>query len=139
MIAANDIRQVVEKRNKAREHLMLILRDLENLSGNNQLEIDVLKQVAEMTNIPSSALAGFIDFYTMFTTKPRAPFTVRVCKSGPCHVMGARTIFDAIEDCLGIKPGEISADGLFAVEQCQCLGVCSVAPAMMINYDLHGN
>lgn len=139
MITTEDIKNVIEKRGNAREHLMFILRDLENLSGKNQLDVNTLAQVAELTNIPRSAVGGFVGFYTMFKTNPRAPFIVRVCKSGPCHVMGARTIFDHIEKYLGIKPGEATSDGLFYLEKCECLGVCSVAPAMMINYDIHGN
>ena len=139
MITTEDIKNVIEKRGNAREHLMSILRDLENLSGKNQLDVDTLTEVAELTNIPRSAIGGFVGFYTMFKTNPRAPFIVRVCKSGPCHVMGARTIFDHIEKYLGIKPGEATSDGLFYLEKCECLGVCSVAPAMMINYDIHGN
>jgi NADH-quinone oxidoreductase subunit F len=139
MITTEDIKGVIEKRGSAKEHLMFILRDLENLSGKNQLGIDVLRKVAEMTNIPKSAIAGFVGFYTMFKTNPRARFIIRVCKSGPCHVMGARTIFDAIELNLGIMPGKATPDGLFYLEKCECLGVCSVAPAMMINYDIHGN
>lgn len=139
MITKEDIRNVIEKRGKTREHLMFTLRDLENLSGKNQLDPDVLRMVAEQTNLPKSAIAGFVSFYTMFKTNPRAPFIIRVCKSGPCHVMGSRTIFDAIKKHLGIAPGEATSDGLFYLEGCECLGVCSVAPAMMINYDIHGN
>src|SRR5450756_7089 len=53
--------------------------------------------------------------------------------------MGARTIFDVVEKHLGIKVGEATPDGTFFLEDTECLGVCSVAPAMMVNYDLHGN
>ncbi|MDD5244132.1 MAG: NAD(P)H-dependent oxidoreductase subunit E, partial [Syntrophorhabdaceae bacterium] len=80
MITTEDIKNVIEKRGNAREHLMFILRDLENLSGKNQLDIDTLTEVAELTNIPRSAIGGFVGFYTMFKTNPRAPFIVRVCK-----------------------------------------------------------
>lgn len=139
MITANDIENVIQKRGKAQEHLMFILRDLENLSGSNQLTTDVLKHVAEKMNIPRSAVAGFLSFYSMFSTQPLARFVIRVCKSGPCHVMGARTIFDVVEKHLGIKVGEATPDGTFFLEDTECLGVCSVAPAMMVNYDLHGN
>jgi NADH-quinone oxidoreductase subunit F len=118
---------------------MLILRELEVKSGKNTLEPATLKKVAEMVNIPESAVAGFVDFYTMFKTKPRAKFVIRVCKSGPCHVMGSTTIFDAVQKKLGIAMGETTKDGMFHLEQCECLGVCSVAPAMMVNYDIHGN
>jgi NADH-quinone oxidoreductase subunit F len=139
MMTTADIKNVIDKRGKNKEHLMYILRDLENLSGDNHLDTEVLKKVSELMNIPESTVGGFTSFYSMFTTKPRARFVIRVCKSGPCHVMGSRTIFNSIEKYLGIKPGEATSDGTFYVEECECLGVCSVAPAMMINYDIHGN
>ncbi|MBP7865951.1 MAG: NAD(P)H-dependent oxidoreductase subunit E [Acidobacteria bacterium] len=139
MSETNLIRTVVEKHGRDREHLLLILRELETLSGKNFLAPDVLRGVAEEMNLPPSALAGFVDFYTMFRTTPRAPYLIRVCKSAPCHTMGAISVFEAIRDLLGIGEGQVSADGLFCLERCECLGVCSVAPAMMVNYDLHGN
>jgi NADH-quinone oxidoreductase subunit F len=139
MITTTEIKNVIEKRGNTREHLMYILRDLESLSGNNQLDVSVLREVATAMNLPESAIGGFASFYGMFSTKPRARFVIRVCKSGPCHVMGSRTIVDSLEKHLGIKPDGVTPDGVFALEKCECLGVCSVAPAMMINYDIHGN
>lgn len=136
---AETIQKTVEKYGNAREHLMLILRDLEVQSGKNVLDTETLRALAEVMNLPESAVAGFLGFYTMFKTKPRAKFVIRVCKSGPCHVMGSTTIFQALEKKLGVGVGETTKDGLFYVEKCECLGVCSVAPAMMINYDIHGN
>lgn len=136
---ADTIQKTIDKWGGNREHTMLILRELEANSGTNALNEKTLRQVASGMNLPESAIAGFIEFYTMFKTKPRAKFVIRVCKSGPCHVMGSVTIFDALEKKLGVGIGEATKDGLFYVEKCECLGVCSVAPAMMINYDLHGN
>jgi len=136
---AEKIRKSIEKFGNDREHLMLILRDLENASGKNVLDIETLESVAAEMNIPEGAVAGFVDFYTMFKTKPRAKYVIRVCKSGPCHVMGSTTIFDAVQKHLGIGIGETTRDGMFYLEKCECLGVCSVAPAMMVNYDIHGN
>jgi NADH:ubiquinone oxidoreductase subunit F (NADH-binding)/NADH:ubiquinone oxidoreductase subunit E len=133
------IRKTIDKWGSAREHTMLILRELETKSGANVLDVTTLKQVASAMNLPESALAGFVEFYTMFKTRPRAKFVIRVCKSGPCHVMGSLTVFDALKKKLGIDIGEATKDGLFFIEKCECLGVCSVAPAMMINYDIHGN
>ncbi|MBN1497156.1 MAG: NADH-quinone oxidoreductase subunit NuoF [Spirochaetes bacterium] len=133
------INKTIEKFGNSSEHLMLILRDLEVGSGKNVLDVQTLRSVAELMNIPESAVAGFVGFYTMFKTEPRAKFVIRVCKSGPCHVMGATTVFDAVQKHLGIGIGEATKDGMFYLEKCECLGVCSVAPAMMINYDIHGN
>lgn len=139
MITTQDIREVLGNVGNARENLLAILRELENRSGMNCLDHEVLTLVAKEMNLPASAVAGFVDFYTMFKTKPRARYVIRVCKSTPCHTMGALTVFDSIRRILGIREGEATSDGLFYLEHCECLGVCSVAPAMMINYDLHGN
>ncbi|MBN2158515.1 MAG: NADH-quinone oxidoreductase subunit NuoF [Spirochaetes bacterium] len=133
------ISKTIEKYGNDREHLMLILRDLEVQSGKNVLDVQTLRSVAEQMNMPQGAVAGFVGFYTMFKTEPRARFVIRVCKSGPCHVMGSTNVFDVIQKHLGIGIGEGTKDGLFFLEKCECLGVCSVAPAMMINYDIHGN
>jgi NADH-quinone oxidoreductase subunit F len=136
---AETITNTINKYGNDREHLMLILRDLENQSGQNVLEVETLNEVAEQMNMPKSAVAGFIGFYTMFKKDPRAKYVIRVCKSGPCHVMGSTTIFKEVQNILGIGIGETTSDGVFHLEQCECLGVCSVAPAMMVNYDIHGN
>ncbi len=133
------IQKTIDKYGAGREQMMLILRDLEMQSGKNTLDTGTLKIVAQGMNLPESAIAGFVEFYTMFKTKPRAKFVIRVCKSGPCHVMGSTTVFDALSKKLGVGIGEATKDGLFYIEKCECLGVCSVAPAMMINYDIHGN
>lgn len=138
MIASDTIRETVEKFGRKREHLMLILRELESLSGSNLLATDVLEGVADAMNLPPSSVAGFVDFYTMFKTTPRARYVIRVCKSTPCHTAGTLNVLEAIGDLLGIREGSATPDGLFYLERCECLGACSVAPAMMVNYDLHG-
>jgi NADH-quinone oxidoreductase subunit F len=133
------IKKTIEKYGNDREQLMLIFRDLETESGKNVLEVSTLKDVAEIMNIPKSAVAGFLGFYTMFKAQPRAKYLIRVCKSGPCHIMGSTTILEELQKALGVGIGEATKDGLFYIEKCECLGVCSVAPAMMVNYDIHGN
>lgn len=139
MLTTRDVENVVRARGKNREHLMLILRDLEKLSGNNTLDPSVLTLVAEQMNLPKSVLAGFLSFYTMFSKDNRARYVIRVCTSGPCHVMGTHSILDVLQEHLGIKAGQATDDGVFFLEKTACLGICSVAPAMMVNYDLHGN
>ena len=138
MIAIEDIRKVVENRGSDKEHLMLIMRDLENMSGKNQVSVEDMRNVAEIMNIPESFVSGFIGFYTMFSPKERAKYLIRVCKSGPCHVMGARTIFDAVEEHLGIKPGESTPDLEYTLETVACIGACALAPTMTINSETHG-
>ncbi len=139
MLTTADIRKVVESYGTAREHLMLVLRDLQAMSGDNHLSTEVLKGVAQEMRLPESIVAGFVGFYSMFSVRPRARHVIRVCKSGPCHVVGASTIFRILSERFGLQPGTATPDGEFFLEACECLGVCSVAPAMMVDYDLHGN
>jgi len=138
MMTTLDINRIVEKHGNSRENLMLIIREMERASGKNQVDTESLKALADVMNMPQSSVAGFVSFYTMFSTKERARFVIRICKSGPCHIMGSVTIIDAVKNILGIEPGESTKDGVFYLELCECLGVCSEAPAMMINYDIHG-
>lgn len=133
------IEDIINRYGKDRENLMLILRDLESLSGNNMLDAGILEEVAVQMNVPESAVAGFISFYSMFRTYPRARYVIRVCRSGPCHVMGSTDIFREIQEILGIREGETTSDGLFHLEGCECLGICHAAPAMMVNFNMHGN
>jgi NADH:ubiquinone oxidoreductase subunit F (NADH-binding)/NADH:ubiquinone oxidoreductase subunit E len=138
MLTTRDVENVIQTRGRGREHLMLVLRDLERLSGNNTLDSSVLAMVADTMNLPKSVIAGFLSFYTMFSNDTRARYVIRVCTSGPCHVMGSRSIVDVLQQYLGIKAGQATDDGVFFLEKTPCLGICSIAPAMMVNYDLHG-
>lgn len=71
--------------------------------------------------------------------KPRGKYIIRMCKSAPCHVKGAKEIVRALEDLLHIKMGETTEDNRFTLEYCPCLGICEVSPAIMINEKTYGN
>lgn len=94
---------------------------------------DVVNVIAREMGLTMIDVYNFITFYSMLTTKPHGKYTVRVCKNVPCHISGAAEVVRAIEDQLGIKAGQTTEDGRFTVEYCPCLGLCEVAPAIMIN------
>jgi NADH:ubiquinone oxidoreductase subunit E len=74
----------------------------------------------------------------MFSFQPRGKYIIRICASPPCHIMGADTIFQVLSKLLKINKGETTSDGLFTLEETSCLGVCAVAPALMINDTVYG-
>jgi hypothetical protein len=74
-----------------------------------------------------------LSFYSMYTSKPKGKYVIRVCESPPCHVNGAENMLEALQEELGLAVGETTADGCFTLEKTACLGVCEVAPAMQIN------
>ena len=103
------------------------------------LSYDVVSVMSREMDMPVAEIYNYITFYAMLSTRPHGKFTVRICKSAPCHVNGAAAVVRAIEDYLGIKMGETTEDGRFTIEYCPCLGLCDIAPAIMINRKVYGN
>ena len=103
------------------------------------LSEDVVGVIAREMGLSKTQVYNFVTFYAMLSTKPHGKFTIRVCKSVSCHVNGAAEVIRAIKDQLGIKMGETTPDGRFTLEDCPCLGLCDIAPAMMINKRVYGN
>lgn len=99
----------------------------------------VLAEVAAQLDLPLSKVYATATFYTLFNTKPKGQYIVRVCESAPCHINGAETIVEELQQLLGVKAGETTEDGVFTLELAACLGVCGVAPALMVNDQVHGN
>jgi len=86
-----------------------------------------------------SYVEGVASFYSMFSLKPSGRYVIRLCDSPPCHLVGSKSLLEYLEKKLKIKVGETTPDRLFTLELTSCLGVCAVAPAMMINDEVYGN
>lgn len=95
--------------------------------------------IAREMEIPQTEVYSFITFYAMLSVKPRGKYIIRMCKSTPCHVKGAREIVQEVEQLLGIHMGETTEDNRFTLEYCPCLGICEISPAIMINEKTYGN
>ncbi|MEI6518251.1 MAG: NAD(P)H-dependent oxidoreductase subunit E, partial [bacterium] len=72
-------------------------------------------------------------FYTMYYKKPVGRYHVQVCRTLPCALRGAKRISQFLREHLGLKPGEVSADGTWSFEEVECLGSCGTAPMCQIN------
>lgn len=132
-----DTQTIVAKYNAFRGNLLPILHEVQAKFG--FLPEHAMQDVADGLGIPVSEVYGTATFYTLFSTKPRGKYIVRVCDSAPCHIEGSKAIIKAIVDELGIENGETTTDGLFTLEHVSCFGVCGVAPAIMVNDEVHGN
>ena len=133
------IKDIINKYDDKRENLLQILHDIQNQSPQNYISEENIKILSEEMRIPVSDIKGTASFYSMYSFVPRGKYIIRICESPPCYLLGAQTIFDAVEKKLGIKEGETTKDGLFTLEATSCLGICGVAPAMMINDEAYGN
>jgi len=127
-----EIVAIAQRYHKHPHQLMRILMDVQKTTFHS-IPREVATIISGETGIPEAELYEYISFYAMISTKPRGKFLVRMCESAPCHVTGARAVMRAIIQTLGIQPGETSADGMFTLEYCQCLGVCVQSPAILVN------
>lgn len=118
-------------------NLIPILHRIQDETG--RLTRWAMEQVANELKIPLAEVWGTATFYTMFDLEGAAKHIVRVCDSPPCHITGAQDILNEVIGQLGIKPGEVTPDGLFGLEVVSCFGVCGVAPAIIVDQQVFGN
>lgn len=111
--------------------LMPILQEVQAVYG--YLPAAALESVSKRINTPMSRVYGVATFYSQFRLDPVGRNLVRVCHGTACHVAGAQNITMALEQELGIKDGETTADAEFTLESVACLGCCSLAPVAMVN------
>jgi len=105
----------------------------------NYITEEKLKLIAEKAGLSYSEVYGVATFYSLFSLKQRGEYVIRVCDSGPCHLMGSKSIFEVLGEELNIKVGKTTPDGKFTLEETSCLGICDEAPAMMVNEEVYGN
>jgi len=96
-----------------------------------------IEYVAAFLDMPKIRVEEVASFYDMFNTEPTAPCQIRVCTTTPCWLCGSDDIVKAVEQALGCKVGENTADGRFFLREFECLGACANAPMMWIDDDYY--
>lgn len=96
-----------------------------------------LKRIALGLDKSYSEVAGVVSFYSFFSTTPRGKNVVRVCLGTACYVRGGKRVLDTLKQKLRIDVGETTEDRLFTLEVARCFGACGLAPAIMVNDDVH--
>lgn len=94
------------------------------------LDVPVMDYVATLLKIQPIEVYEVATFYSMYNLKPVGKYMFEICQTGPCMLNGSDDIIAYIEEKLGIKPGETTADGMFTLKTVECLGACGYAPMM---------
>ena len=100
---------------------------------------DIMRIVAEELSVPLVEVEEVARFYAMFHTEEKGKFVIRVCTNLSCMLRGGEEVLSELCRLLNIKPGETTADGLFTVEEYECMGLCDGAPAITVNEDRYTN
>jgi len=98
--------------------------------------VDLLVAKLEVTR---ARIYEVLTFYTMYRTEPQAENVLQVCHNISCHIMGARNIIAHLEKRLGVRIGETTPDGKFALEGAECLGACGHGPCLQLGKHLYEN
>ena len=99
----------------------------------------VIEALAARLGESPAYVEGVVTFYTMYHTRPPARFVVQACETLSCAVCGGKELIHHLEQRLGIRPGERTADGVFQLVGVQCLGACGSAPVIQVNDDYYEN
>jgi len=129
------ISEVVEKYKGSDGCLIQVLHEVQDICG--YLPVEVQKCIAQKLDLSLSSVSGVISFYSFFSTTPKAKHSIKICLGTACYVRGGQRIVDAIENELGVKVGENTADNKFSFQITRCLGACGLAPVFMVDEDVH--
>ncbi|MEP6643924.1 MAG: NAD(P)H-dependent oxidoreductase subunit E [Acidobacteriaceae bacterium] len=103
------------------------------------LSDEVIHEIAKRLDLTDLEVNNVISYYSMLTTKPRGKFNVQVCTNIACMLRGGEELLEHCKQKLGVGHKGITSDGIFSLEEVECIGACSWAPAVQVNYDFHEN
>jgi NADH-quinone oxidoreductase subunit E len=90
-------------------------------------------EVAAALDMPTIAVHEVTTFYNMYNQQPVGKFKLNVCTNLPCQLRNGQQALEHLCQKLGVEKGGTTPDGLFTVQQCECLGACADAPVMLVN------
>ena len=101
------------------------------------LSDEVIQEIARRLELTELDVRNVISYYSMLTTKPRGKYNVQVCTNIACMLRGGEELFAHCRKKVGIGHKQTTQDGRFTLEEVECIGACSWAPAIQVNYDFH--
>ncbi len=122
----------------AKVHALLPVLHLVQRENGGYIPESWVPYAAELCETTVNHVRGVITFYNMFRTVPPGRNHIMVCTSVPCGLCGGDKVLEHVEHRLGLRPGQTSRDGLFSLEEVQCLAACDQAPLIQVNADVYG-
>jgi NADH-quinone oxidoreductase subunit E len=95
---------------------------------------DAMEHIAELLDCTPAEVYGTGTFYEMFKFHPVGKYVVGICTNISCLLQGADEILEHAEHSLGVKAGSTTADGMFTLEDVECIAACTIAPCLQVNY-----
>ncbi len=99
---------------------------------------DVAIETSKLLDVPLAKIYGVVTFYNFFKLQKAGKYIIQVCLGTACYLRGGDDVIKEFEKQLGIGVNGTTADGLFSIEAVRCIGCCGLAPAAVINGEVHG-
>jgi NADH-quinone oxidoreductase subunit E len=103
------------------------------------LSEEAIAHVAQKTDLTELEVRNVISYFSMLRTKPMGKYHVQVCTNISCMLRGGEELLEHCKHRLGVGHKQTTPDGVFSLEEVECIGACSWAPAVQVNYDFHEN
>ena len=123
--------QILEGRRSQPNQLIEVLQDVQKNYG--YIPPESMQAVSQGLGVPLIEVYRVASFYKAFRLSPAGKNGLTICTGTACHVRGARLLLDQATGQLGVKPGEVTSDGLFSVDHVNCLGACALGPIVTEN------
>ena len=126
---------ILDGRRSQPHQLIEVLQDVQQHYG--YVSEEAMRGISKALGMPLTDVYSVASFYKAFSLKPRGKNVVTVCTGTACHVRGAKMILNQATGQLGIAPSEMTKDGLFTIEQVNCVGACALGPVVTENGSCH--
>ena len=131
------INQITARYQDQKWPLIPVLQEIQEEFG--YIPPEAIKPIAGAFDLFPSQVHGVITFYAQLYTVPRGKRIVRVCRGTACHVRGGKTILKLVKQHLGIEEGQTTPDLEYTLETVACIGVCALAPNLVIGDKTYGH
>ena len=136
-ISMPQIRKIIDEYRGKKWALIPLVQKIQEQAG--YIPPEVIPIIARQLGLFPAQVQGVVTFYSQLYTTPRGNNVVRVCRGTACHVRGGKSILKLVKQHIGIEEGETTDDMEYTLETVACIGVCALAPNIMVNKETHGN
>lgn len=134
-ILPQTLEQILEGRRSQPNQLVEVLQDVQVNYG--YISQEAMQAMSRGLGVPLIEVYRAASFYKAFRLKPSGKNVLTMCMGTACHVRSSRLLLDQAMGQLGVRPGEVTADGLFSIECVNCLGACALGPIVSVNGSYH--
>lgn len=138
-ISDERIEDVLAKYDYRPDALVPILMDTQSLCADHYLTEDTQKYIAKKLNLTYVDVYEVSSFFSAIHKTPKGKYHIQVCDSSVCRINKKDIIQTFLETHLDIRPGQVTTDSMFSLEETTCFGACDISPAIRINKQVYGH